>query len=215
MQLTTQWLLECYRLGVFPMAEDRHTPLLFLVDPKLRGVLPLERFHVPRRLARTMRGSTLRVRVDAAFPAVIAACAEVGEERNHTWINAEIEGLYCQAHREGFAHSVECWRGEQLVGGLYGIALGGVFFGESMFSRERDASKIALVGLAARLRRGGFRMLDTQFWTEHLAQFGAAEMPRRAFRRRLEEALAVQGTFHALGPEHSPAQLLQEITQTS
>lgn len=215
MELTVETLLACYRQGVFPMAEARDDPALFLVDPTLRGVLPLERFHVPRRLLRTLRRSDLRIQVDTAFPAVLAACAEPRPNAADTWINAEIQALYGAAHAQGHAHSVECWRADRLVGGLYGVAIGGAFFGESMFARERDASKIALVALVALLRRQGFALLDAQFWTPHLAQFGAVEAPRAAFKRALRAALAKPARFPRAMAPLAAAQLVQEITQIS
>lgn len=215
MELTVETLLACYRQGVFPMAEAREDPELFLVDPTRRGVLPLERFHAPRRLLRTMRRSALSIHVNSAFPAVLAACAEPRPGAADTWINGHIQRLYCAAHAEGHAHSVECWRDDRLVGGLYGVAIGGAFFGESMFSLERDASKIALVALVALLRRHGFALLDAQFWTPHLAQFDAVEAPRMVFKRALKAALAKPVRFpHGVEPLQAD-QLVQEITQIS
>jgi leucyl/phenylalanyl-tRNA--protein transferase len=208
-------LLDCYRRGVFPMAESRDSDRLFLVDPAERGVLPLDRFHVPRRLARTVRRDPFRISVDAAFGEVMHECAWGGPGRADTWINAEILSLYGELHRRGVAHSVECWRENMLVGGLYGVSLGAAFFGESMFSRATDASKVALVHLAARLRVGGYRLLDAQFHTEHLAQFGLETVSRQAFRRRLRDALALNGDFHRLPADTPGAQLLQSIAQTS
>lgn len=189
-------LIACYRRGVFPMAESREAAQLFLVDPDWRGVLPLERFHVPRRLARTVRGDRVRVSVDEDFAATIAGCAEQRDSSDETWINPAIQNLYQELHRRGQAHSVEV-RDETgaLVGGLYGVSLAGAFFGESMFSRARDVSKIALVHLVARLKIGGFRLLDAQFWTAHLAQFGVEQIPRAQFRMRLERALAIEADF--------------------
>lgn len=210
-----QALLACYRRGVFPMAQARASAETFLVDPPWRGVLPLYPFHAPRRLLRTMRASDLRISHDEAFGAVIAACAASSPARDETWINAPIEESYGALHALGFAHSIECWRENTLVGGLYGIALGAAFFGESMVSREAHASKIALVALAARLRAGGFRLLDTQFWTAHLAQFRAQEISRAAFRAELAQALKQEGDFQRLPRGLTPAQLAQEITQTS
>lgn len=192
-------LLDCYARGVFPMADARDDARVFLIDPERRGVIPLESFHVPRRLARTVRSDPFEVRVDAAFHEVVLACAASGQGRTETWINRPIEQLYLELHRHGFAHSVECWRDGELVGGLYGVALQGAFFGESMFSRARDASKVALVHLVARLIAGGFALLDAQFMTEHLAQFGAQEIPRLEYHRRLGRALAASGDFYALG----------------
>ncbi len=192
-------LMKCYARGVFPMADARDDDGMFLIDPERRGVLPLEAFHVPRRLARTVRTDAFEVRLDSAFGDVVTACATGSvDDRSDTWINRPIERLYGELHWMGFAHSVECWRGGQLVGGLYGVALKGAFFGESMFSRERDASKVALVHLVARLITGGFRLLDTQFLTEHLARFGAREIPRKEYHRRLESALVVDACFQGV-----------------
>jgi leucyl/phenylalanyl-tRNA--protein transferase len=192
-------LLECYARGVFPMADSRDDEELFLVDPERRGVLPLDRFHVPRRLARTVRADLYEVRFDTAFDAVVAACAEPRPGHPETWINTPIRQLYGRLHRMGRAHSVECWSGDELVGGLYGVSLRAAFFGESMFSRARDASKVALVHLVARLITGGYRLLDTQFLTEHLTQFGTEEISRVDYRRRLARALALEARFHGVG----------------
>lgn len=192
-------LLNCYATGVFPMADSREDERLFLIDPEQRGVLPLDGFHVSRRLARTVRSGLYEVRTDTAFAEVVAACAAPREGHEDTWINAGIERLYGELHAMGFAHSVECWKDGALAGGLYGVSLKGAFFGESMFSRARDASKVALVHLVARLIAGGYRLLDTQFLTEHLGQFGACEISRREYRRRLKRALAVEADFQAFG----------------
>lgn len=208
-------LLDCYRRGVFPMAETRTSTQLFLVDPAERGVLPLDGFHVPRRLARTVRRDPFRVSVDEAFGAVMRGCAACAPDRGETWINDDILALYGELHARGVAHSVECWRGETLVGGLYGVSLGAAFFGESMFSRATDASKVALVHLVARLIAGGYRLLDAQFHTEHLAQFGIETVPRATFKRRLQAALGARGDFHAMAPALPGAQLLQSIAHTS
>lgn len=207
-------LLACYARGVFPMADAREDDRVFLIDPERRGVLPLERFHVSRRLARTVRGDPFEIRIDTAFPELVRACAALSPGRSETWINAPIEALYGELFELGAAHSVECWRDGRLVGGLYGVALAGAFFGESMFSRERDASKVALVHLVARLIAGGFRLLDAQFMTEHLAQFGAEEISRAEYRRRLRRALAVAGDFGRL-QTYDGAAALQVITQAS
>jgi leucyl/phenylalanyl-tRNA--protein transferase len=190
--LTPELLLRAYAAGIFPMAEAAEDPDVFWVDPEQRGILPLDRFHLPRRLARTLRRDLFEVRCDAAFEAVVRGCAEPTPERPKTWINEEIVRLYGALHRLGFAHSVEAWRGGNLVGGLYGVALGAAFFGESMYSRVTDASKVALAHLVARLRLGGFRLLDTQFVTEHLQQFGAVEVSRAQYHRRLAAALPVK-----------------------
>ncbi len=215
MALDVEALLSCYRRGVFPMAQARHAEETFLVDPPWRGILPLHPFHAPRRLLRSMRTSDLRISHDEAFGAVIGTCAAPAPGREDTWINAQIQHSYQQLHALGHAHSVECWRGDQLVAGLYGVAVGAAFFGESMFTREVNASKMALVALAARLRFGGFQLLDAQFWTAHLAQFQALEISRAAFRAKLKQALLLEGDFTRLPGHLTPAQLAQEITQTS
>ncbi len=193
--VTPDLLLRAYSVGLFPMAECRDDPMLFWVDPKLRGVLPLDRFHLPRRLRRTLRQRRFQLTCDAAFRQVIEGCAESAPGRPNTWINDEILDLYSELHARGDAHSVECWLNGELVGGLYGVVLGGAFFGESMFARVRDASKVALVHLVARLRAGGFVLLDTQFNTPHLQRFGAVEVPREHYREHLAEALAVDAQF--------------------
>ncbi len=208
-------LLDCYRRGVFPMAEAREDRRLFLIDPEKRGVLPFDRFHISHRLARTIRTDRYVITANEDFPAVLRACAATAPGREDTWINDPIITLYERLHAMGFAHSVECRLDGQLVGGLYGVALHGAFFGESMFSRARDASKIALVHLVARLKAGGFTLLDAQFWTAHLAQFGAAEIDRAEFRRLLDLALKINADFSRLPTGLSGAQLLQSITQTS
>jgi leucyl/phenylalanyl-tRNA---protein transferase len=197
---TAEDLIACYKRGVFPMAEARDDPRVFLIDPEKRGVLPLDRFHVPRRLARTVRRGVFDIRIDTAFEAVIEACAASAPDRPETWINAEIQHLYRELFVRGLAHTVECWREDRLVGGLYGVSLGGAFFGESMFSLERDASKVALVHLVARLRVGGYRLLDAQFMTEHLSQFGAEEIERTDYRRQLLKALVEPADFYRLAP---------------
>ena len=208
-------LLGCYERGVFPMADAREDDKIFLIDPSERGVMPLEGFHVPRRLARTVRSDLYQVRIDTAFEQVVEACAAARPDRPDTWINRPIQSLYRELFLMGFGHSVECWLQGELAGGLYGVALGGAFFGESMFSRERDASKVALVHLVARLRVGHFSLLDAQFLTEHLSQFGARAIPRADYRRRLRAALERQGDFYLL-PTYEPGEaVLQAISQTS
>ena len=192
-------LLECYARGVFPMADAREDARVFLIDPERRGVIPLDHFHVSRRLARTVRGDPFEVRFDTAFHQVVLECAASGPGRMETWINRPIENLYLQLHTAGRAHSVECWQDNELVGGLYGVSLRGAFFGESMFSRRRDASKVALVHLVARLIAGGFVLLDAQFMTDHLSQFGAEEIGRAAYHRRLAKALEVEANFYVGG----------------
>ena len=206
-------LIACYQRGVFPMADARDDERIFLIDPEVRGILPLECFHVPRRLARTVRANAFTVKVDTAFDTVVEACAEERKARPETWINRPIQQLYSELYRTGGAHSVECWRDGELVGGLYGVALGGAFFGESMFSLQRDASKVALTHLVARLILGGFRLLDSQFMTEHLAQFGAREIGRAEYRRRLAVALKVEADFYRFTGDGAAA--LQAISQAS
>lgn len=196
-EITPDLLLRAYAVGIFPMAESRDASTVYWIDPKRRGVLPLDTFHVPRRLRRTVRQGRFEIRIDHDFDGVIEGCATPTAERGDTWINPEIRRLYRALFERGIVHTVECWREGRLVGGLYGLALGGAFFGESMFSRERDASKVALVHLVARLRRGGFTLLDAQFITEHLAQFGAVEVPKRHYREMLDAALAVAARFEA------------------
>jgi len=195
---TLEDLIECYARGVFPMAEARDDDRVYLVDPEERGVLPLERFHLSSRLARTVRQGRFEVRIDTAFGRVVEACARPRPGREDTWINRSILAMYQGLFARGLAHSVECWRDGRLVGGLYGVSLGAAFFGESMFSDERDASKVALAHLVARLRAGRYRLLDTQFITDHLKQFGAVEIPRSEYHALLDQALETQGDFFAL-----------------
>jgi leucyl/phenylalanyl-tRNA--protein transferase len=214
-RLTPEILLRAFAIGVFPMAERRNDSEIFWVDPKRRGILPLDRFHLPRRLRRTLRAGRFSVRFDTAFTSVIQACAEQTPARPGTWINDEIVEAYSELHRMGYAHSVEAWRDDTLAGGLYGVALGGAFFGESMFSRARDASKITLAHLVERLRRDGFVLLDLQFVTEHLHRFGAVEIGREAYRRLLLEAIEVTAKFQPLSFGADEITLWQSTTQTS
>ncbi len=202
-RLTPEILLSAYAEGMFPMAERRGDPNLYWISPEARGIIPLDGFHVPKRLARTVRSGRFEVRIDTAFAEVIAACAAPAPGRSESWINDEIVSLYTALHRRRFAHSVECWRAGKLVGGLYGVRLGAAFFGESMFSAERDASKVALVHLVARLKRGRFRLLDAQFLTSHLARFGAVEIPKRDYLARLKEALSHRAEFYCPAPSGS------------
>ena len=196
-------LIACYRRGVFPMAESRDDEGFFIVDPEWRCIFPLDKFHVPRRLARTLRSGRFSFTVDRDFAAVLEGCAAPGPDREDTWINPDIRTLYLEMHARGLAHSVEARIGDELAGGLYGVAIGGAFFGESMFSLATDASKAALVHLAARLRFGGFKLLDAQFVTPHLEQFGAQTLPRRIFQALLGAALEAKADFLAL-PEATP-----------
>lgn len=218
-QFDANALLRCYAQGVFPMGEAREDPRVFLVEPELRGVIPLDGFHIPTRLRRTIRREPFEVRVNSAFAAVLDACAAPAEGREDTWINAPIRSLYLQLHALGRAHSIECWSDDQLVGGLYGVTLGTAFFGESMFSRATDASKIALVHLVARLKLGDWRLLDAQFRTPHLDQFGLIEIPQSAYLKRLQ--VAVKGSpdatalDRALTGEEAVAYALQPTTQAS
>ena len=190
-EVTPDLLMRAYRVGLFPMAETRRGQRLYWLDPELRGVLPLDGFHLPKRLLRTVLSDQYEVTSNQSFSAVVAGCAAAAPGREDTWINGDIERLFGELHRRGFAHSVECWQGGALVGGLYGVSLGGVFFGESMFSVARDASKVALVHLVARMRLGGYTLLDTQFVTRHLAQFGADEIPRDQYKMLLAAAVQV------------------------
>lgn len=202
-------LIACYRRGVFPMAESRDDAGVFLVDPEFRCLLPLDRFHLSRRLRRTLRAGRFSFTIDRAFAEVIDGCAAPAPEREDTWINPDIRALYLELFHRGIAHSVEARIGADLVGGLYGVAIGGAFFGESMFSRVTDASKAALVHLAARLRYGGFRLLDAQFMTSHLEQFGAQTLPRRIFHAVLGAALDTRGDFTALPEDTHGLDLIQ------
>jgi len=213
--LTPELLLRIYAAGIFPMAEDADDPALHWIDPEHRGILPLDGFHVSRSLQKTIRRGPFDVRTDTAFEATVAACAEPRLDRPTTWINGEIRRLAGRLFEMGHAHSVECWHGGRLVGGLYGISLGGAFFGESMFSRATDASKVALCHLVARLRRGGYALLDTQFLTEHLAQFGAIEIPRAEYHDRLAAALAMTAEFYRGPLEAGDLAFRQSFTQTS
>ena len=207
-EITADLMLRAYRHGLFPMAETRRSERLYWLDPERRGVLPLDRFHLPRRLARTVLADVFSVTVDQDFDATIAGCASSAPGREDTWINPQIERLFGELHRMGHAHSVECRQAGELVGGLYGVAIGGVFFGESMFSFVTDASKVALVHLVARLRLGAFRLLDTQFVTAHLAQFGAREIPREEYRARLAAGLEAPAQWLA---DPHPTALLEAI----
>ncbi|APO67217.1 leucyl/phenylalanyl-tRNA--protein transferase [Rhizobium gallicum] len=187
--ITPEILLRAYSIGLFPMAESADDPEIFWVEPELRGVLPLDNFHVSKSLAKTIRRQPFDIRFDHDFDAVIAACAEATFDRPSTWINHTIRSLYSTLHRMGHAHSVEAWHDDQLVGGLYGVSLGSAFFGESMFSRRTDASKICLVHLVARLLDRDFTLLDTQFTTEHLKTFGAIDVPKDDYAVMLAAAM--------------------------
>ncbi|MHA1113325.1 MAG: leucyl/phenylalanyl-tRNA--protein transferase [Alphaproteobacteria bacterium] len=213
--VTPELVIEAYRRGLFPMAESRDADTLYWFDPERRGILPLDAFHVSRGLCRRIRGAPFVIRVNRAFAEVMRGCADPASGRRETWINDEILDLYGALHEAGLAHSVECWEGETLVGGIYGVALGAAFFGESMFGRRPDASKIALVHLAARLRVGGFRLFDVQYVTDHLRRFGAIEIDRDDYRARLAAALAAPADFYRAPEDAAPVSVLQSITQTS
>lgn len=208
--LTAELLLNAYASGVFPMSEHRDDPEIFWVDPTFRGIMPLTNFHISKSLKRAIRRDNYTIRTNTAFGQVVSACAA----RDETWINDTIHALYCELNQLGFAHSVELWHDDELMGGAYGVALGGAFFGESMFSGRRDASKIVLTYLVDRLRQAGFSLLDTQFITPHLETLGAVEIPRAAYHERLEQALELQSDFSAPSVPDS-ATLLQRMTQTS
>jgi leucyl/phenylalanyl-tRNA---protein transferase len=217
-RLTPDVLLAAYAAGIFPMGESGDDPELFWVDPRRRGILPLDAFHVPRRLRRVLRHGGFEIRCDTAFEEVICGCAEATEKRPNTWINDEILRLYAGLFARGAAHSVEVWCDGVLVGGLYGVSLGAAFFGESMFSRATDASKVALVHLMARLQTGGYRLLDTQFLTPHLARFGGIEITRAHYHRLLADALAYRASFPAALPDAArgdPLVALQSSRLTS
>ena len=213
-ELTAGLLLKAYAIGVFPMAERRDSPDVVWIEPDVRGILPLDHFHIPRSLNKTLRKNPFEITVDRAFEAVMQGCAEAAPGRENTWINDIILRLYGELYGMGHAHSVECWRDGQLVGGLYGVQIGAAFFGESMFSRMTDASKVALVHLVERLRAGGFVLLDTQFITDHLARFGAIELSRAAYKRMLEAAMARQADFYSLdaASRDSPTQSTTQMS---
>ncbi|MBI5163444.1 MAG: leucyl/phenylalanyl-tRNA--protein transferase [Magnetospirillum sp.] len=193
--LTSDLLVRAYAMGIFPMARSRHDPRLYWIDPDQRGILPLEEFHLPRSLKKVVARSAFEIRIDTAFAAVMQGCAEPRPGRPDTWINDEIVRLFVDLHHLGLAHSVETWQDGELAGGLYGLSLGAAFFGESMFSHRTDASKVALVHLVARLKAGGYTLLDTQFVTEHLARFGAREISRHDYLRRLSRAVDTPAAF--------------------
>jgi leucyl/phenylalanyl-tRNA---protein transferase len=214
-EITPQVLLKAYACGIFPMAESADDPGLFWVEPEMRGVIPLDGFHIPRSLRKTIKRERFEVRIDHDFEAVIDACAEATSDRPKTWINRRIRNLYCDLHAVGHCHSVECWAEGELKGGLYGVKLGAAFFGESMFSRETDASKVALVHLVHRLRCGGFELLDTQFTTDHLTRFGAIDVPRRKYTGMLEKAVSGNADFHPYWGGATSDSILQFFSQTS
>jgi len=215
LEITPQVLLKAYAVGIFPMAESADDPGLYWIEPEVRGIIPLDEFHIPRRLARTVAQDVFTVKVDTDFEGVVAGCAEAAPGRVKTWINDRIRRLYGDLFALGHCHTVEAWKDGRLVGGLYGVKLGAAFFGESMFSRERDASKVALVHLVARLKVGGFRLLDTQFTTRHLNQFGAIDVDRRHYHRLLDEAIAEEADFYRLAGGATGEVALQSVSQTS
>jgi len=204
--------------GIFPMAESADSDDVFWVDPDERGIFPLDQFHVPKKLAKKIKSEPFKVRINTAFQEVMLKCAEPTDnvDRQNTWINKTILTRYNELHEMGYAHSVECWQDQDLVGGLYGVSLNGAFCGESMFHTVTDASKIALVYLVARLKVGGYRLLDTQFVTDQLSQFGAIEISRKEYRARLKEALLVEDSnFYSMSEEADGSTILQSVTQTS
>jgi leucyl/phenylalanyl-tRNA--protein transferase len=211
-EITPQVLLKAYTCGIFPMAESADDPALYWIEPQQRGIVMLDQVHVPRRLARSIRQGLYEIRIDTDFEGVIDGCAASRPGRRTTWINPKIRALYRDLYDKGYCHTVEAWHRGRLVGGLYGVALNGAFFGESMFSAARDASKITLVYLCARLIRGGFSLLDTQFVTEHLKQFGAIEIERAEFHPLLEKALAHEADFLRL-PRDADADLVIDVIQ--
>ncbi len=210
-EITADLLLHAYASGIFPMAETADGDEIFWIDPKTRGILPLDGLHISKSLRKRMRKGGFEVRWDAAFREVVLACAD----RSETWINTEILALYEQLHHRGYAHSVEVYEGGELVGGLYGVSLGGAFFGESMFSSARDTSKIALIYLVARLRQGGFTLLDTQFVTDHLISLGATEISRASYHRQLTRAIRLPAQYWAMEASDDPQLVLQLSTQIS
>lgn len=215
-EITPDIVLKAYACGLFPMAESAQDPVLHWIEPDQRGIIPLDRFHVPRRLARTIRQDVFEVRVDTDFEGVIEGCASPLAGRRDTWINQEIRRLFGALFERGHCHTVETWRNGRLVGGLYGVSLGAAFFGESMFSYERDASKVALVHLVARLKVGGYRLLDTQFVTEHLARFGAIAVDRRRYGQLLTAAVSREADFYSLRASGvSGIEVLQSLNQIS
>ncbi|MEO7221883.1 MAG: leucyl/phenylalanyl-tRNA--protein transferase [Devosia sp.] len=197
-ELTPELILRAYQAGIFPMAEDAASDDLFWVSPQLRGIVPLEAAHISRTLRKTLRTSPYEVKADTDFDGIIEGCATSGTDRETTWINAAIRKQYGELFRRGFVHTVEVWDGPDLVGGLYGVSIGAAFFGESMFHRKTGASKIAMAHLIERLKAGGFRLLDTQFVTDHLKTFGGTEIPREDYELRLADALAHEADWHAI-----------------
>lgn len=209
--ITPQILLKAYAAGIFPMAESAEDNALYWVEPEERGIFPLDGLHISHSLRKRIRQRRFDVRIDTAFNDVITACAEKAPDRKTTWINQRIRSLYGQLYRMGCCHSVECWRQNQLVGGLYGVRIGGAFFGESMFSRETDASKVALVHLVARLKAGGFRLLDAQFTTPHLESLGARTISRTDYHALLERAIEEDAEFFKFREDRDPEAVLRMV----
>lgn len=214
-RLSADLVLQAYQIGYFPMADDADADELFWVRPEMRGILPLDDVHFSKSLLKTVRKDRYRVTADRDFAGVIDGCAMPQSHRPSTWINEEIRAVFLELHDMGHAHSVEAWDGDTLVGGLYGLSLGGAFFGESMFSTQTDASKVCLVHLVGRLRAGGYKLLDTQFQNDHLVQFGTIEIPHLDYMPRLSSALETQGNFFELPDQIPGSIILQSITQTS
>lgn len=213
--LSADDLLRAYSLGYFPMSESRDDPDIFWVLPEMRGALPLTDFHVPRSVRKEVKRDTFTIKINSAFRQVMRECAAETTDRQDTWINDRILDTYCELHELGHAHCVEAWQEGQLVGGLYGVSLGGAFFGESMFSRVTNASKVAMVHLVGRLKAGGYGLLDTQFYTDHLGQFGVTEIPKAEYQHLLESAIILNADFFALPYQIDGSTILQSITQTS
>jgi leucyl/phenylalanyl-tRNA---protein transferase len=214
-EITPQVLLKAYSCGIFPMAESAEDPALYWIEPQSRGVLPLDTVHIPRRLARTIRSGEFEVRINSDFGGVIDGCAASRPGRRSTWINSRIRQLYSALYRQGHCHTVETWKDGRLVGGLYGVNLGTAFFGESMFSTERDASKVALVYLVARLIHGGFTLLDTQFVTDHLRQFGTVDLDKTAFHKALEAAITGSADYLALPFDTPPEEIVAIVRRAA
>ncbi|MBL4802087.1 MAG: leucyl/phenylalanyl-tRNA--protein transferase [Emcibacter sp.] len=216
-EITADLIIHAYAQGIFPMAEAATSDDVYWVDPELRGIIPLDGFHLPRKLARKIRQRPFEIRVDTSFVSVIEGCAASMAEqgREETWINDQIISLYGQLFDRGFVHTIECWQDNKLVGGLYGVSIGAAFCGESMFHTVTDASKVALVYLVARLKAGGYRLLDTQFITPHLSQFGAKEIPRHEYKMQLAASLDIESDFYSLPVNSGPETILQSLTQTS
>jgi leucyl/phenylalanyl-tRNA---protein transferase len=213
--VTSEDVLKAYRLGYFPMADSRDSEDVFWVLPKYRGILPLDDFYLSQFMRRLLRNHSYTVTINKAFRACMEECRAVSTTREDSWINDQIVEVYCQLHKHGHAHSIEVWQGDTMVGGLYGVSIGGAFFGESMFSRVSNTSKLALAYLVARLKIGGYQLLDTQFITDHLASLGAVEIDKTSYQKILEDALAVDGDFYRLSDHCDGSTILQSITQTS